>query len=320
MINPDLLSNTAYLATIALLCIGFATSSAHAETKDEMNEQFAVGAGGVLIVDVNDGDVEVSTHNGEGVTVQVLRKARAEDAESEREILEAHEVKIERDGEKVSVWARMREDYNERMQKSYSYNRNLSVRFIIVVPSRFTADLKSSDGNISVQGLQGDLSARSSDGDFELEGVRGTIGIRSSDGNLVLRACAGTLKADTSDGDIVVDDFDGPVSLQTSDGTIHVQGTTRTVQAQSSDGDVNVSFAVAPDGDCHLQTSDGSVIATLGKGMALSSDGKTGDGRIKSELPIAGELKKSRVRGDINGGGPTLSLRTSDGDITLKEK
>jgi len=212
----------------------------------------------------------------------------------------------------------MREEYNKRMWNNH--NHNLSVRFIIAVPTRFTADLKSSDGNISVQGLTGDLSARSSDGDLKLEGVRGKIGIRSSDGNLVLRACAGALKAETSDGDVVVDDFDGPIDLKTSDGSVRVQGATRTVQAQSSDGDIAVSFSAAPDGDCRLQTSDGSVRVEVGADMALNVDGKTGDGRIKSELPVSGEQSKRRLRGEINGGGPLLSLRTSDGDIALEKK
>ena len=315
MIQPDLFTHAPYWTIFALLCIGFASGAARAVTQDEIKEEFASGHGGALIVDIDDGDVEVTTRQDERVTIQVLRKATAEDADSEREILEAHEVKIERDGEAVRVSARMREGYNKHMGNNY--NHSLSVRFIIVVPKRFAADLKSSDGHISVQGLIGDLTVRSSDGDFRLDGVRGTIDIKSSDGDLTLRACAGTLQADTSDGDIVLDDFDGPVSVRTSDGAVRVRGATRTVQAQSSDGDVDVQFSATPDGDCRLQTSDGNVVVKVGSDMPLSIDGKTGDGRIKSDLPLVGETGKRRLRGDINGGGPTLSLRTSDGDIAL---
>lgn len=318
MIHPDIFSNATYWTILALLCIGFATSSARAVTQDEIKEEFSIGEGGTLVVDVDDGDVEISAHDGDRVRVQVLRKAQADGAEAEREMLAAHEVSIERDGEQVRVWARLQEEYNQRNWNNF--NHRLTVRFTVSVPRRFSADLKSSDGNISVRGLLGDLSARSSDGDFQLEGVRGEMDIKSSDGDLVLRACAGTLKAATSDGDIIVEDFSGPVSLQTSDGDVRVQGATHTVQAQSSDGDVDVRFAAAPDGDCRLKTSDGNVRAQVDKNWALSIDGKTGDGRIKSELPLVGDTNKRRLRGDINGGGPTLSLRTSDGNIALETR
>ncbi len=284
MIQPDLLTHATYWTILALLCIGFATSTARAATQDEIKEEFAIGHGGALIVDVDDGNVEVTTHEDERVSVQVLRTARADGADTEREILEAHEVRIERDGEQVRVWARMKESYRQHQWNNHNHNHNLSLRFIISIPRRFAADLTSSDGHIAVQDLLGDLTARSSDGDITLEGVRGELNIKSSDGDLVLRACAGTLKADTSDGDI------------------------------------DVSFAAAPDGDCRLQTSDGNVMVKISKDMALSVDGKTGDGRIQSDLSIIGETSKRHLRGDINGGGPTLTLRTSDGDIALSEK
>lgn len=103
MIHPDLLSNAMYGAVLALLCISFATSSARAETQDKMDEQFNMAEGGSLLVDVDDGDVEVSTHDEERVVVQVLRTARADGADAEREMLEAHEISIEQNGGQVRV-------------------------------------------------------------------------------------------------------------------------------------------------------------------------------------------------------------------------
>jgi hypothetical protein len=35
---------------------------------------------------------------------------------------------------------------------------------------------------------------------------------------------------------------------------------------------------------------------------------------------IAGNITKRRISGDINGGGPTLTLRTSGGSVSIKKQ
>ena len=45
-------------------------------------------------------------------------------------------------------------------------------------------------------------------------------------------------------------------------------------------------------------------------------------GRVISDLPttVQGELHRSSLKGKINGGGPSMHLRTSAGNIHIKKK
>ena len=58
--------------------------------------------------------------------------------------------------------------------------------------------------------------------------------------------------------------------------------------------------------------------AFIDPAAALTVEGLVSDGRIHSELPVAGHVGRGRVEGDINGGGPRLEMRTSDGNIRIK--
>ena len=69
-----------------------------------------------------------------------------------------------------------------------------------------------------------------------------------------------------------------------------------------------------------MRSGDGDVELSLPQGFSADLDIHTGDGRITSDLPItvSGSLDHSSLRGKLNGGGPPLSVHTSDGSIHLK--
>jgi len=51
--------------------------------------------------------------------------------------------------------------------------------------------------------------------------------------------------------------------------------------------------------------------------LAADLDAETHDGHVTVDIPVemAGQVGRSRVRGKLNGGGPTLRVRTGDGSI-----
>ncbi len=315
MIPSELYLAPIYLAAFALLLFCSASTPARSVTTDEMHEKFAVSASGKLVVDVDDGDVQISSHDADEVSVEVLRQVRADSEDLERRTLEAHEVRFEQEGDEVRITARTRRDAWPSRDI-----RQFDVRFIIRVPRRFDADLKTSDGDVKARDLHGDFKARSSDGDVFLEGLHGKIAIKTSDGDLHIDGGEGELQLKTSDGDIEIKAFKGPLSARTSDGNLHLLDLTKRFDAQTSDGDIEVSLSSTPDGDCRLQTSDGNIKLKVDETMALSFDCKVSDGHIDSDLTLAGNVKKKRWQGDFNGGGPLLTIRTSDGNISLGKK
>ena len=69
----------------------------------------------------------------------------------------------------------------------------------------------------------------------------------------------------------------------------------------------------------HLQTGDGSVALALPRDLGAHVDARTGDGSVRSTIPLM-QHGSSRAEGDINGGGPPIVVRTGDGSIHLTQQ
>jgi hypothetical protein len=67
-----------------------------------------------------------------------------------------------------------------------------------------------------------------------------------------------------------------------------------------------------------LTTSGGSVTAYLANDIAVDLDASTSGGRVKSDFMVVGKIKKTSIKGTINGGGPDLKLKTSGGSVRIK--
>ena len=70
-----------------------------------------------------------------------------------------------------------------------------------------------------------------------------------------------------------------------------------------------------------LETGDGSVSLTVPGELAADVDLHTSDGHIDLDMPITteGQIRQNEVRGKLNGGGSSLTIRTGDGSIHLRK-
>ena len=152
---------------------------------------------------------------------------------------------------------------------------------------------------------QSDLDLRSRDGSIAAEGVKGTERLSTGDGRIDARAIDGVLNADTQDGAVSVDGRFDALTVHTGDGRIDA------IVRRGS----KVSSAWS------LMTKDGNVSIRLPSDVNAELDARTADGSINCEFPLAvsssGDEDAHAVRGNLNGGGPMLELRTQDGRIDV---
>jgi hypothetical protein len=68
-----------------------------------------------------------------------------------------------------------------------------------------------------------------------------------------------------------------------------------------------------------LATSGGSITLHLTSDARVDIDASASGGRVHSDLPVQveGEISRSRLRGEINGGGPLLRLHSSGGGVRI---
>ena len=175
--------------------------------------------------------------------------------------------------------------YGERENEGgWGWNNQLRVKYHLHVPEQYNLDLNTAGGSIKVEDLTGNVEAQTSGG---------SIGL----------------------GDIV-----GDVDVHTSGGSIRVESVYGEIDANTSGGSIKVEFAKQITQDASLSTSGGSITAWLPEDIAIDLSASTSGGSVKSDFDVDGRVKKRSIRGEINGGGPELSLRTSGGSVKIKKQ
>lgn len=169
---------------------------------------------------------------------------------------------------------------------------------------------------------ESDLAVASGDGSVSVEEVTGRIGLEVRDGSVTGRRLGGDLDVRTADGRVLLDDLDGSLRLETHDGHSRIRGRFDRLDVESSDGGIEAdALPGSKIGEgWALRSSDGGIRLRIPHDFAATLDARTGDGGLVVDLPVRtrGRFGNHEVLGEINGGGPTLRLRTSDGSIRLE--
>lgn len=309
------------LRTTELLMIALLVSlPLHAGIDKEITKSFEVGPGGTLELDTDRGSIEVSTHRQARVDVRLHLDTRTGDRSDAQRMLDEFEVDFRATGHDVSIEANYDDD--RRGLFGLFGSSELRVRWEIVVPETYHLDLRTAGGSIDVRDLNGDVEARTSGGSLAFGHVRGTINGRTSGGTISIEETGGTVDVSTSGGSIRIDRALGDVRARTSGGSIKVDEVFGAIDAVTSGGSISASISAQPKSDCRLSTSGGSVTVYLDPSIAVDVDARSSGGRVSADVPVTvqGEMARTRLSGEINGGGPTLTLRTSGGGISIKSR
>jgi DUF4097 and DUF4098 domain-containing protein YvlB len=191
------------------------------------------------------------------------------------------EVNARQDGNRVELTLR-------------KHNQGLHVHFHTSLEIRVTLPAGS------------DLDVHTRDGNLDISGIKGTHKLRTGDGNAELRNVDGSVELETGDGNLGVDGRFDLLSLHTGDGNI---------DAVARSGSMMKSA-------WSLRTGDGNIHLRVPDNFAADLDAHTGDGHVRSDIPITanatGGNRENDLRGRMNGGGQTLSIRTGDGSIEIR--
>jgi DUF4097 and DUF4098 domain-containing protein YvlB len=208
--------------------------------------------------------------------------------------------------------------------------------------------LHTGGGSIEVHQANGKVVAETGGGSVEIQsGAQGAI-IETGGGSIGVHHCNGKLKASTGGGSIDLGDIGGPVEIDTGGGTIRLTSAKGHVHAETGGGGIElygVPSAQAETGaggiivklvntggerrDSDLETAAGDITVYLASDVAVnvwaSVDLANGH-KITSDFPdihvrSEGETygpKSYTAEGKLNGGGPTLKVHTSTGDICFR--
>ena len=268
------------------------------DTPNRIEKAFDVNSGGTLTIDTEFGDIDVQTDAFDIAQVIVTKESK-NGLGVLQGVLEDFEVTFNKKGSDLTIKGEFGRGRNYWLREL----NTVKIHFQVTVPRQYHTDLNTPSDDISVDGINGKLRARTSAGDVSVKNATGTINVKTSAGDIKLSTVKGPIISKSSAGDIRLTNCQGRVDIQTSAGDIRADMPTQLLHEWS------------------LQTSAGDIVFTLPQNLAAEVDAQTSAGDISIDYQVHGSLiKRKRVRGNINGGGKLLKLKTTAEDIRLKDR
>lgn len=180
-----------------------------------MVEEFKTGSQPKIEVETFNGHIDVSDSADDEVVVEVKKRASGIDAATASANLNDVHVTVIQKGDTIQVIA----------QRASGSHVNCGAEVAITAPKRSRLKLKSSNGHVICEGLQGGIQAKTSNASIEVVGSTGPIDVRTSNGGIEIEATGAVVDAHTSNARIRFSGSlaDAKQSFKTSNGSIDLK-------------------------------------------------------------------------------------------------
>ncbi len=191
----------------------------------------------------------------------------------------------------------------------------------VEMPRNADLELGTSNGGVELASLNGNIVVHTSNGGIRAQQLSGTVEIDTSNGGIQADGIKGTVRVHTSNGGIGVEHVDGRCEIATSNGAVRVGGRFDQLEVHSSNGGVTVRAESGSRmaSEWSVATGNAAVHLALPADFKANVDATTSNGKIVLNVPaeVRGVIGGSQLHGTLNGGGPSLSVHTTNGSIQL---
>jgi beta-lactamase regulating signal transducer with metallopeptidase domain/DUF4097 and DUF4098 domain-containing protein YvlB len=239
-----------------------------------------------LTVSTGSGNIKISRGSGNQIQIHGRIHVNHEGSEEQARQIAANPP-IEQNGDEIRV-GRHQEQWH-----------GISVDYEIEAPAGTVLTAQSGSGDIVAEGVGQNAKLETGSGDISATSLEGPFTVKSGSGNITA--------AQTGQGDVVAETGSGDIELKDIHGGFH---------GQTGSGDIKASGT--PSASWILQTGSGDVELWTGN-APLTLDASTGTGSVVTdhEMMVQGTFDHHHVRGNLNGGGPTVRVQTGSGDVHI---
>jgi hypothetical protein len=282
-------------------------------TRDQPEKKFVVKPGGLLSFDADLAHGEVETGDYESVRVQFMSYYKV-DTDEEVEALESKlSVEMSQTDNTVKVTARFADESQASRDK-------VRLNFKVAIPRKFNLDLRTG-GSARIAKVDGTVKASTEGGSLKVEEVTGSLTASSKGGALTIGNVGGDLEARCSGGATTIAQAGGRVVVNSDGGSLWIKEAAAALDATVNGGSVTAYLPKTPVADCKITANGGGIDLRLGGSVAATIDAAWTSGGIVNDFALTkkGSSKDNQLKGDINGGGPVITLRTNGGSIHLNK-
>lgn len=241
-----------------------------------------IGPTGLLAIRLRAGDARLRAVDGSVVRVHDV------DGDLERSIV------VERGEGSLSLRANGGGLFGEGKRRGSN-----SADLVIDVPVRATVVVETASAEVTIDGLLGDQRYRTASGDIRLRDVSGQLSIETMSGDVdVLAVDTCSVVARTVSGDLSV----RAANLDA-------------FRATTTSGDVRMAGRLAGPGPFAIETVSGDMLLALAGHVRLEASTVAGD--VTSEVGARSEGTPGRRVLIVGDGGPTMTVRSMSGDVSL---
>ena len=179
--------------------------------------------------------------------------------------------------------------------------------------------VKTGSGSLEIGTIGDDVEASSGSGGISIDRVEGSLSAHTGSGSIRARSVAGPITAESGSGSVQIEQTaPGDATVHTGSGDIRLDGIHGALEIRTGSGDLDVVGEIA--GDWILRAASGDVTLTLPAEAAFDLDVETSSGDIDTDHPVSirGRVHRKSLRGVVRGGGPSLAIHTSSGDIRIR--
>lgn len=267
---------------LTLLVLASAATAEAALFKEKLTRTAPLKPGGTVVIDNVRGGITVEAWDRPEVRVQVEKEIDSPRQERASKVLARIRLDVKADANTFRIKTLLPENDNSFLDWLTGNGYYAAVHYRVRVPRQASIKVENTNGLI------------------KLVGTRGPAVLNSVKGGLALDRTAGRVIASIN-GDVTVTGASGTVNVETINGSIEVK------------------LPQLPSGSyLSLSTVNGPVELRLPRNIRISLDAASSNGPIQSDFRIEGKTAgRQSLRGDINGGGGRLQVRTTNGPVRL---
>lgn len=267
----------------------------HSET---IERDFTVGRLPRLNVRNVSGDTKVSVGADGTIHVKARKRVRGTSEERAKRLLENVEVRMEQDGDEVTLKPHLYEQ--DRGWADLFRGGRVAVDFEITVPREIRVEAHTVSGDLEVAGSRGPLDAQSVSGDVRLEDVQGPLRLKTVSGDGTLTDYAGQLISNTVSGDLTFE-------------RVRLHGS----EIVTVSGDVCVDGELDKEREHRLKTISGDIDLRLAGGsydIRFSTMSGDLDSDVNGEIKVSGRRDKHVTIGAAE---TKVTVKTMSGDLEI---
>jgi DUF4097 and DUF4098 domain-containing protein YvlB len=195
------------------------------------------------------------------------------------------------------------------------------VDFEVTVPQSMGLTLSGTYAEITVDGVQGPISAETVEGEINVRGGSGIITLHSIQGSVTLADATGRIEVNSVNEDVELSNVSGQIKAETTNGDVTLTGVkSSSVEAATINGDVIYEGTITDGGTYVFNSHNGDMVVSIPEGANVTVSVATANGDIDPSfpLPLTATHGKRRYTFKLGSGSARMEVESFQGDIKLR--